>query len=321
MEFLNLSSSSLGMGVVWKLGQWNCGSGVYSPARMIFVNPVAGGGRGASLARGLQRWGVASHELELLPSVQALTRRLAELRDQEERVFIIGGDGTVRLAAEVLRGSDTALGVIPAGTGNGFARSLGITDDSDATIRHLLQAGRRRRVDVGSAGGRVFCSVCGWGFAALVAASAPKVLFLRGTVPFFFGILRQLPAWGRSGVEVEVPGWGTLGPFATVLVQNTPFTGGGMRLAPAADLQDGKLDLLLVDPVPRARLLRHLLAILSGRHLLQPFFHYYQVEEVVVKSERSAISTLDGEVLMESPQGAHVVPGALWVVVPGERND
>ncbi|GAB4229803.1 MAG: diacylglycerol kinase family lipid kinase [Acidobacteriota bacterium] len=288
---------------------------------MILVNPKAGRGYGVRVARGLQKAGFASGGLEVVSGARVLAAKLQELRGREERIFVAGGDGTARLAVQVLAGSETALGVIPAGTGNDFARSLGVRRGSLRDLERLLFAGVRKRVDVGSAGGRVFCSVCGWGFAGLVAAAAQAVPFVRGTLPFFFGILRQLPAWGRDNVRVTVPGYGVQGRYAAVLVQNTPYTGGGMKLAPAAGLRDGKLDLLLVEPVPRAKLLRHLPSVMVGRHLLQPFFQYFQVERVLVETEQKVVTTLDGDIFTESPREAHVVADALWVVVPGDGND
>ncbi|CAN7215557.1 diacylglycerol kinase [Microbacterium sp. LjRoot45] len=239
-----------------------------------------------------------------------------------DAVLVAGGDGTVNLAIQELAGTNTPLGIVPVGTGNDFAAALGLRElRAEATAAAVI-AGRTRRVDLARAtraddSSRLYATVLAAGFDSKVNDRANGMTWPRGHSRYDIAVLieflrlRDLPfrveLEGADG-DVEVLD----GPLVLASVGNGPTYGGGIRICPEATLDDGLLDITLVRPAGRLRLLRLLPRVYRGTHASSP--------DVVMRRARSVrldapalTAYADGDPLGALPVRVDAVPGALTV--------
>ncbi|MGH9503302.1 MAG: diacylglycerol/lipid kinase family protein [Terriglobales bacterium] len=262
-----------------------------------------------------------------------------------DAVLILGGDGTVHRHLPELVKLQLPVLVVPRGSGNDFARALGLrnVDDALAAWRQFsssAQPGRSnlRRIDLGvispaSSSGTAgtgpsrprehyFCCVGGIGLDAEIARHAnrlPPFLRRRGGYP-----LSLLPAlFGFQPLEVRVQSpndrseWDIDhdGPAMVVAFANTPNYGGGIRIAPGARLDDGKLEICVVEAMAKMRLLRLFPSVYSGSHLKIREVKYFQAERLRIETENPSAVYADGEYVCQTPIEVTVEPAALQVIV------
>ncbi len=289
--------------------------------RVLFlVNPTAGRGSALRTWQRVQRHLDGSVQYECaIPSSLAETKRVAAeaARSGVERVVVIGGDGTLAAVAGQLAGSDTALGVIPGGTGNDFARNVGLPRTLEGCIAAAL--GRRSaQFDLGLAeGAHPFINAAGIGFDGAVATAArrwPKGL--GGTLPYLGGAVTTLCTFRPFPVEVSVDGQRYEGLATLVAVANGQYYGGGMQIAPLAGNQDGLLDVIVAGPLGRGQLLKLLAQVYSGAHIHHPQVKVLRGRDVRLKARPGVQAHLDGDLLDWRTLAFGIRPGALRVAVP-----
>lgn len=287
----------------------------------LIYNPTAG--RGKVLrhidrvdrhlrARGAE---VDSHASE---SPADLTRVAAESsRGGYDRVVVCGGDGTVNLALREFDLERGTLGVIPLGSGDDFARVTGIPRHAVAACETVLD-GRVREVDVALANGVRYVGVAGLGFDSEVAAYANRsTRFLRGSVVYLYSIFRVLPQFKPHAVRVGVNGNGARPEqIMFAVVGNSRQYGGGIRIAPAAVIDDGQLDAVVVHEISRLQLLRTLPLAYTGGHVRRSFVETARGTSFHFESERPMEVYADGERVAETPVQFSLEKGKLKVVVP-----
>jgi diacylglycerol kinase (ATP) len=311
---------------------------VSAPGRLaVVVNPAAGGGRGARGAQALAALSrrLAGSRLEVVDvssdsAEHAAARAREAVRDGARALVVVGGDGMVHLGAGVVAGTDVPLGVLPAGTGNDVARSLGIPVDDPAAALDLLVAALTQdacvaidavRAQAPATGGaparsRWFAGVMGAGFDAVVNERANGWRRPRGRLRYPLATARELPVFRPRPYELTLDD----GPVERtramlVTVANTPSYGGGMRVCPQARPDDGLLDVLVLEPVSRAELVRFLPSVYSGGHVDHPKVSIRRARSVRV-SAPDIVAYADGERVGPLPLTCTVVPGALRVLAP-----
>jgi len=285
----------------------------------LIVNPVSGQGRGAAVAeqasRLLQTFGFDTKVLySQSPANPAEFARVA-VHDRCPLVVAIGGDGLVSQVAGELVGSDTVLGIIPAGVGNDFARGLGIPLDLNQACAVLAQ-GRARRVDVGQANERYFFSVAGMGFAADVNRRANEfrrfrvnALYTVLTVTTLFRYEPLLFTISYDGHERRCYSW-------LVAVGNTWSCARGMALVPAARPDDGVLDACIINGMGKLELLYVFPRVFRGTHIYHTGVDTLRGKEISVQADRPCDLYADGEYIGPLPAVLKAVPQALSVMVP-----
>ena len=229
---------------------------------------------------------------------------------------VAGGDGSCQLAAQELQGTNTALGLIPAGRGNDLARALGISTDPELAVRGLLQ-GEPRSIDLGRADDRVFVTVAACGFDAQVSE-----LVHRGKVPgggtgaYVLATLLALARLRPARVCLE----GDFGridePMLMAATANTSCYGGGMRIAPRAEPDDGLFDVCVVGKVGRLELVGMLGRVFEGRHLTHPAVRILHTRRLRIETSKPWLLHADGEPLGRTPTQLELLPAALKVMVP-----
>lgn len=285
---------------------------------VIIANPTSGGGRGRAVAERAARY-IAAHEGRarvVLTQTRGDGARLATdaLRDGACRIAACGGDGTIHEVAGALAGSDAALGILPCGRGNDFARALGIPRQLDAAAA-ILMDGSPRRIDLGQANGRYFCTVVTLGFDAEVARLAyNKAVPFSGTAAYICGVLLMLVRY--QGLSLHLCGdFGTFdGPVLLTATGNTTTYGGGMRIVPQAVPDDGLLDVCLVRMLPRLAVLRLFPTVFWGGHVTHPAVMIARTRRLSVETPEPVWLFADGEPLCQTPAEITLAERALTVL-------
>jgi len=296
-----------------------------APKLLVFVNPGSGGGRGrrvqARLARHLIRRGRAA-EFISSPSGEELECRAREAcAAGYRRVVVVGGDGALLRVVNGIFGSEVELGIIPAGHANDVAASVGVPHSLEAAVETIL-AGRIRSVDLVRArflGGRAVLYV-GVGGAGLDAEAAhlanTRFRWLPGVTRYLAGALWSFQTFEPLVFETELDGERVSRPLLCAAVANAPAYGAGMRIAPAAEMDDGWLDVTLIGPLAWPRFLRAIPILLRSGNLEWPEVRRYRSRVIRLAADRHAAFHGDGEVLGALPVALEVVPRALRVLVP-----
>ena len=284
----------------------------------LIVNPSAGAGRAA----------------RLLPAVEAELRALG-LRFRVERTrsmeharelargaaaageiaAAMGGDGLTGAVAGELRDGAGLLAVLPGGRGNDFARKLGIDADPVAACE-LIARGRERRVDLADVGGRTYLGILSAGLDSDAQDVANSTRLRLGTLVYAYGALRALAAWRPARWTVSLDGETRVFDGYSVAVSNSGVFGSGMYLVPDAELDDGMLDVVLSEAIPKRRYLANLPKVFKGTHVDEPGLHILRARSVSFEADRPFTAYADGDPIAELPATVRVVGGTLRVLAP-----
>jgi YegS/Rv2252/BmrU family lipid kinase len=233
-----------------------------------------------------------------------------------DKAVAFGGDGLIGAVAGALHDSGGVLGVLPGGRGNDFARTLGIPLDPPAAC-DVLASGVIRPLDLGEAGGRVFIGIASCGFDSDANRIANETRAVRGNLVYAYGALRALASWRPTTFSLRFDGGESRQAVGyTVAAANSKAYGGGMWLAPAAALDDGLLDVVIVGHVPKLRFLRLLPTVFKGEHVRQPNVEVLRAKEVEISAERPFTLYADGDPIASLPVKVRTLPGAVNVIVP-----
>jgi diacylglycerol kinase (ATP) len=292
----------------------------------LFLNPTAGRGRAGKRAPRicelLEKSG-CSVDLHLSGNVGDLEAQVCQhVVNGARRIIVAGGDGSVHEATNgILRASNTAaLGVIPTGTGNDFAKACDIPLDWEHATRllgdRITAAESGRRIDIGIMNGRYFANGAGIGFDAKVTRIARSYHLPIGDLVYLLAIFRSMIsgiATPRMRLTADTQVWD--GPITLANVANGPWVGGMFHIAPMANNSDGVFDLMIAAPVSRLRILALLPTLMSGNHINEKEISHTPVTNLVVEADQPVDSHLDGEM---QPRQQHfeisLLPGALHLL-------
>jgi diacylglycerol kinase (ATP) len=238
-----------------------------------------------------------------------------------DALFVAGGDGTLN---EAMNGLVTAgglaemvVGIVPFGTGNDFAAALGIPLETEPALEILLE-GRERAVDLGEVNGRVFVNTSGGGFIAEVSAAVtPQLKTIAGRLAYLIGGAQVLFEFEPVGASV------TLSPGAVQVsrslyafaVCNSRLIAGGRLIAPNALIDDGMLDVCLIEAMSAIEFVALARKVADGEHVKDPRVLYYQAQSVRVELDRAVHVNTDGEVFEDTRCDYRVLPGAARFLV------
>jgi YegS/Rv2252/BmrU family lipid kinase len=285
----------------------------------LLVNPASGGGRSLralpAVIAELDRLG-APHRTITSRSIEHVAAEAARARDAGETVAAIGGDGMLRPIAGALKGTDAAVALVPSGRGNDLARVLGIPRDPAAAARVAVQ-GTERLIDVASVDGTPYVGIASFGFDSEANRIANEAKLIKGNAVYLYAALRALAAWKPARFEVTVDGKRHTTTGFSVAVGNSRAYGGGMLLLPHAELDDGKLDVLLSKEASKLRFLRELPKVFKGKHLGSPHVEALRGELIEVATDRPFVIYADGDPIGATPATMRVERRVLRIIGPG----
>jgi YegS/Rv2252/BmrU family lipid kinase len=288
----------------------------------VVVNPRGGTQRGRSvldLVEPVFRSAGAELEIHVTQHCGHATE-IAQRLDLSscDGLCVIGGDGTVHEVVNGLMQQDgpvrVPLGIIPAGTGNTLHQHVELEHPIEAA--RTICAGVTQPLDVARvtlADRVIYCvNIIGWGAVADINATAEKLRFL-GAVRYSLAALWHIVRFQRHRIQLVRLGETIDDKFLFVIACNTRFTGAGMKLAPHAEIGDGKLDLIALRHASRWQLLRLFQKVFDGSHLSMGILEYHQVDSFAIQSGGHERLNLDGEMIGNAPCSVDMLPSALRI--------
>lgn len=285
----------------------------------LLTNPSAGGGAGSRTAAialpRLKEAGFVVHELQGRDGPEALALARHAVESGVESLVVVGGDGMVHLAAQVLAGSPVNLGIIPAGTGNDVARYLGIPRRHPQEAADVVVGSHVRTIDLAKAGASYFVTVLAAGFDSLVNERANRMRWPRGQMRYTLATLAELRVFEPLPYTLELDGEVRRLDAMLVAVGNGPSFGGGLRITHGASFEDGMLDVVIIKPMSKPDLVRTYPKLYTGAHTRHPQYEHHRVRSVTVAAP-GVVAYADGERLGALPLTVDVVPRSLRVLAP-----
>ena len=292
----------------------------------LFLNPAAGRGRAGRrqvrIVELLQSEGlpVELHKSSAVGNLEEQVR--SHVDNGASRIVVAGGDGSVHEAVNGIMRSlnDAALGVIPTGTGNDFAKACDIPLNWEHAARLLadrLAAGQyARTIDIGTMNDRYFANGAGIGLDAKVTRIARSYRLPIGDLVYLLAILRAMVdgiATPHLKISSEDFSWD--GPATLASISNGPWIGGMFHIAPKARNDDGKLELMIAAPVSRRRILSLLPKLMSGTHMKEAEIRHQSITRLSVVSSDPLASHLDGEMQpLQQRFDFEILPSALHLL-------
>ncbi|CAL9323010.1 diacylglycerol kinase [Streptomyces sp. SudanB52_2052] len=290
----------------------------------LFVNPTAGRGRGARAAQpaasALRAAGFSVRTVLGEDAADALVRARAAVEAGTGALIAVGGDGMANLALRAVAGTRTPLGLVAVGTGNDFARALGLPVREPAAagrmIADALKCERIRDIDLGQVGDRWFGTVLASGFDSRVNDRGNRMRRPAGRLKYDLAMLAELAAFRPLAYRIRLDDGEVREIEATlVAVGNGSSYGGGMRICPGADPTDGMFDITVVGDCSRTTLLRVFPRVYRGTHVDHPKVTVLRAARVEIAAE-DVTGYADGEPLGPLPLTARCVRGGVRVVGP-----
>lgn len=285
---------------------------------LVLVNPAAAGGRALgrlpAVRAELERLGV-DHRVVRASGVEHAREQAAAAAQEGDTVAALGGDGLLRSLASVLRGSGTALAILPGGRGNDLARVLGIPTDPAAAARIAVE-GVERLIDVAEVNGAPYLGIASFGFDSEANRIANETRLVRGNLVYLYAALRALASWTPAEFVVTVDGDRHELSGYSIVVANSRAYGGGMFMAPQAELDDGLLDIVAVGRASKLKFLRTLPRVFRGEHIKDPGVRTLRGAVVELAADRPFEIYADGDPIGTVPATVSVEPRCLRVIVP-----
>ncbi|PIE21409.1 MAG: lipid kinase [Arachnia propionica] len=292
----------------------------------VIANKQSGNGKAGralpKIARRLHRE-LPDAEISIVTSksyqdAENLTRTAALAAREGDAVVVIGGDGMAHLGVNACANTAATLGIIPVGTGNDFARGVGVPTAIDAAVTTIAE-GYARVVDLAHIsnsrfGQRYVGAVVSTGYDARVNRATNNSRIQFGALSYGYLALRELAAFQPLRYRLRIDGVERRIQAMLVAIANTGLFGGGMQIAPDANPADGLLDITIIHPTSRVTLLRMLPTIYSGGFVGHPAVERLQAHEVSVEGSELFVMG-DGEELGEVPVSVRAAAGCLSIFV------
>ncbi|NDA80043.1 MAG: YegS/Rv2252/BmrU family lipid kinase [Actinobacteria bacterium] len=292
---------------------------------LVLANPTSGRGKGARVLGATLKYLDSQHSEYQVIAASSLDASLNELHatslSDVRRILVIGGDGMMHHVINAMKrhpdsehSSELPIGLVPAGTGNDFARALGLDlKDPERNLDHFL-ARAPHRVDLGQVNGRLFGAICSTGFDSIVNERANQMRWPEGKRKYDLAMLQELPRFKARSYHIAIDDASFEVQAMLIAVGNGSSYGGGMKVCPNADLTDGLLDVMILHPVPKGEFLRMFPKVYSGKHVHHPKVQIIRGKRIQIHGE--AITYADGERIAATPVTIDSITGALltWSV-------
>ena len=283
---------------------------------ILAINPASGRGRAQRQAKLAGEY-FRSRDIDVREiegtSLQDFRKKLLIFLDSEKvsGVIALGGDGFIHEIIQHLVSRDIPLGVIPCGTGNDFARSIGVFDLPFSRQLELIEKHDATHIDLGRVQDQWFAAILSSGFDALVNDRANSMRWPRGRMRYNIAMIEKLIALRPHSYRIRVDERYLEVQATLVTVANGSSYGGGMKVCPDASITDGLFDVMVLGRVSRIELLKVFPKVYRGGHVGHPAVTFYRCNEIEIDGSGSSFA--DGEPIAQLPLIAKCVSAALKV--------
>jgi diacylglycerol kinase (ATP) len=285
----------------------------------LLTNPTSGKGRGARVVDEvlprLRDAGYVVRNLVGRDADEALDLARGCVADGLGTLVVVGGDGMVHLALQAVAGTETRLGLVPAGTGNDVARYFDLPRKDPAAATDVVIGGKERRVDLARIGSTYYLTVLAAGFDAIVNERANQMSWPTGQMRYNLATLAELRTFKPIPYVLDIDGEQHRFDAMMVAVGNGPSFGGGLRITEGAILDDGLLDVVVIRPMSKVELIRTYPKLFKGTHVHHPDYRHHHAKKVTIAAP-GITAYADGERIAALPLTVEVAPLALRVLVP-----
>lgn len=282
---------------------------------LVAVNPSAGNGRTLELSREVTDFLSSNNEesrVVIAPNAKELALRLREIVDVSsdliQGIISIGGDGLAHLVLQVAVPARIPFVVIPGGTGNDFARSLGYSRNDVITLLKKIISDPAQPVDLGNVDSEWFGAILSTGFDSVVNERANSLRWPKGAARYNTAIALELPKFRAIDYELTIDGSTMPVEAMLIAVGNGRSYGAGMNVCPNAQLNDGLFDLVILEPVSTVEFIKVFPQVYSGKHIHHPQVRSIRAQKVRI--EGASIAYADGERIGPAPVSAECIAGA-----------
>ena len=290
---------------------------------LLIANPISGKGKSKVIAeKAHQQLSSNGRRGKLtLTTQRGDAHRLAQEAIQNGCRWLIacGGDGTIHEVVNAIAARpEVTLGLIPCGRGNDFAKALGIPKNPDQAIQVLL-SGRPFQVDVGRIGDFYFDTIVTCGYDAEVSRRATEAnVPFSGTATYVYTAITTLFSYNTPAARIEGDFGVYEGNILLAATGITPHYGGGFKIVPDAVVNDGLLDVCIIEPVSRLTVLRMLIKLFWGGHTSHPAVSIQRTKSLTIQTDPPTLLYADGEKVGYTPATVELVERGLTVLVPAE---
>jgi len=231
-----------------------------------------------------------------------------------DSIIAVGGDGTLLEVANGLLGSSVPLGIIPSGTGNDFARTIGIPENVEKALDCITE-NQSTRIDVGKIGDVCFINVASVGFDAEIARDVIKLQkYMPGKISYYIAALLKVFTYRFKNVQIEIDGEKMNFKILLIAIANGCYYGGGMKVNPNGHIEDGYLDIIVITALPRFKIPLLFSKFIKGDYLKLPYVKIYKARKVKIHSEKTLPVNTDGDIKAQTPSEFSISPLALNVI-------
>lgn len=286
----------------------------------FIVNPVAGHGNTRAIAKEIEKElkekkikyemvysEYPGHAIELAAGVNG---------EEFSMVVSVGGDGTLN---EILNGMNLktmSLGMIPAGTGNDLIRCTGIPSDEKQALEVVLN-GVEKSIDIGLINNKKFINVAGFGLDVEVLRETIKLKrIIKGKLAYVLGVVKALLTFKPIELQISVDGVDYYQDAMICAIGNGQYFGGGMRILPLAELDDGLFDICIIKKMSKIKLLYHFPKVFQGTHMKLPWVHYIKGRNIKVLTKQDVFINADGEISQKQLPEFKILEKGLRIIVP-----
>ena len=294
-----------------------------NPQVLIVYNPAAG--QSTNLQNTLDRvanlWRDRGWQVQIAATIgsgDATIKAQQAALAGYHAVIAAGGDGTVNEVMNGLVGTSTALGTLPLGTVNIWAREMGLSMDLLKAAESLIES-ELAQIDVGMAGNRYFLLMAGIGFdAAVTATVSTSEKKMLGAIAYIKQAIQI--AWNFRGVRLKlrIDGKKVRGKILMVIIGNSQLYGGVVKFTAHATIDDGLLDVCVIKGRGMLSAPQRLISIFTRNYNRDPQVKYYQAKQIEIRPKRGKALPvqIDGDYFGTTPMSFRVIPSSLWILVP-----
>lgn len=292
---------------------------------LFILNPAAGKGKTLRLIPEIEKIFEKRNDEYVIEITKGEGHAVQIAKDysskEDYRIYSVGGDGTLNEVLNGMIGTSSSLAVIPSGSGNDFIKSICNYSKKENLSKLLCDTinGREKIIDIGRVNERFFLNISSIGFDAEVAYSAvklKKIPFITGSIAYILGIFITLLKYKSYDLEIFIDDKHFKFNSLMAVIANGKYYGGGIFVAPEAEIDDGLFDICLIERVSRLKILALFPKVINGTHaeIKEVSFHRGRIVKII--SEKDITFNIDGEIMRDKKAEFEIIRNAIKIIIP-----